>query len=440
VLSSTRRTHKTSADIASLEGLIEARAPRTAWHELVLDARVSMWNDSLSAARDTTKATRPDSLKMRTQYAAAMDAFLEKGWTARQSLATSMALNYYALVMSDTTGPTEPLVGVSRRMLAHEQMNGMWLVMAARSLVDRGVALTLADSLTKKGESISIDQVLWSPARSVGEQADELDAVKADAQDALAWSAIKAGRLADAEVYIKKGLELSKRDANLYLHLGRLRMTQGKPDEAELAWAEGMTVKARGVNPNRRELETLFKQQRGSLDGWAPYVAALEQKERTLRKARTLAKKEEKPFDLPALTDVLLTGDSLATGALRGKTLVVNFWGTWCGPCVDEMPELQQVYDKYKGDSTVKVLTVSNDEQRDVLEKWMAERKLSIPTVWSKRYTISAGISAWPTTWFVGPDGRVQYQMIGNAGQLVEEWTWIVEALKAQPTGREVRY
>jgi thiol-disulfide isomerase/thioredoxin len=301
--------------------------------------------------------------------------------------------------------------------------------MASRALADRGVALSTADSLARKGETLTLDQILSFPGRSVGEQAEQMDAAKASTQDALGWSAVKAGRLDDAEKYFAKGLELTKRDANLYLHLGRLRMVQGRASDAELAWAEGMTVKARGVNPNRSELEALYRRQRGSLDGWQAYVASLEEKERTMRKARILAKREAKPFVPPALVDVQLSGDSVKLAELRGKTVVLNFWGTWCGPCVAEMPELQQFYDKYKNDSTVRILTVANDDQRETLVKWMADRKVTIPTVWNKSFPIVSGVNGWPTTWFIGPDGYVQYQMIGNAGQLVEEWSWLVEAV-----------
>lgn len=437
VLSSTRRTHKGSADIAALERLIETRVPRTAWQERVLEARVNQWNDSLRLALDTTKAVRPDSVYVRKRYLAAIDAFLNKGWTAQQSLSNGLTLTYFGMIMNDSTAPTEPLVRTARRMLAHEELNGPWLVMAARALADRGVALGTADSLARKGEALSLDQLLWLPSRSIGEQAEMMDMVKAQTQDALGWSALKAGRLADAEKFLAKGIELTKRDANLYLHLGRLRMAQGRPSDAELAWAEGMTVKSRGVNPNRAELEALYKRQHGSLEGWTPYIAALEEKERATRKARILAKREEKPFMPPTLADIQLSGDSVKLATLTGKTVVVNFWGTWCGPCVAEMPELQQFYDKYKNDSTVKILTVANDDERETLVKWMTERRHTIPTVWSKPYTTSSGINAWPTTWFIGPDGRVQYQMIGNAGQLVEEWSWLVEALRGsgRPAG-----
>src|SRR5207237_1352377 len=77
-----------------------------------------------------------------------------------------------------------------------------------------------------------------------------------------------------------------------------------------------------------------------------------------------------------------------------------NFWGTWCGPCVAEMLELQQFYEKYKGDSTVAILTISNDKSLTELKEWMAKRKLTVQTLLDDGYVVKAGIKAWPTTGF----------------------------------------
>ena len=121
----------------------------------------------------------------------------------------------------------------------------------------------------------------------------------------------------------------------------------------------------------------------------------------------------------------------MTTDGLRGRYAVVNFWGTWCGPCVAEMPELQQFHDKYRADSTVAILTISNDKDLQDLKDWVAKRKLTIPTLFDDGYVNAAGILAWPTTWFIDRDGRVQFVAIGNTGALVEEWSWRLEAMRA---------
>jgi thiol-disulfide isomerase/thioredoxin len=268
---------------------------------------------------------------------------------------------------------------------------------------------------------------------SMGEREEAMFAADAEARDARGWIYFKEGRFAAADSEFDRSLDLSKKSAITYYHLGRLRASQGRADDAELAYAQGMTVRYRGTNPNRRELEAIYRTNHGSMDGWGSYLATLEDKERASRRAKILetqakAPTAHKPFQL-----VSLDGKTINSDSLRGRHLVVNFWGTWCGPCVAEMPELQQFYDKYRGDSSVAVLTISNDKDLQELKDWMAKRKFTIPTLWDGAdpgYTASTAVAAWPTTWFIDREGKVQFTTRGNSGALVEEWSWRLEAMR----------
>jgi thiol-disulfide isomerase/thioredoxin len=307
---------------------------------------------------------------------------------------------------------------------------------AARSLADHKSDFAYAESLARDGEKLAAWYMSIMPASiysSVGERADALDAMKASQRDALAWVYYNQGRYDDAQRELDIALDLTKKDPTIYYHLGKLRQAQGRAEDAELAFTQGMTLRYRGVNPNRKELETAYRQHHGSMDGWPDYVAQLEAKERATRKARILA---AKPSDVSlgqGFKLVSLSGDSVSSASLKGHYTVVNFWGTWCGPCVAEMPELQQFYDKYRKDSSVVVLTISNDKDLQELKDWMAKRKYTIPTLYDDGYVSAAGIEAWPTTWFIDPDGKVRYTAVGNGGALVEEWSWRLEAMRPAP-------
>ena len=213
---------------------------------------------------------------------------------------------------------------------------------------------------------------------------------------------------------------------------GRVRAAQGKDEEAELLYAQGMTIRVRGVNPNRQELQRLYEKRNGSIDGWEKYIASLEEKERATRKAKILEAKLTDAKVAPSFALADLSGRVVNSDSVRSRYLVVNFWGTWCGPCVAEMPELQQFYDKYRGDKSVTILTISNDKDLEELRDWMAKRKFTIPTLFDDGYVGKiAQIRAFPTTWFIDRDGKVQFSAIGNTGALVEEWTWRLEAMRA---------
>jgi len=86
------------------------------------------------------------------------------------------------------------------------------------------------------------------------------------------------------------------------------------------------------------------------------------------------AKREKADFTLSDLE-----GRSWHLRDLKGKVVLVNFWATWCPPCRKEMPDLQALYDKYKGEGLV-VLSISDEETAKVTP-FIAERKISYPVL-----------------------------------------------------------
>ena len=72
-----------------------------------------------------------------------------------------------------------------------------------------------------------------------------------------------------------------------------------------------------------------------------------------------------------------LQGKSWSLKALRGKVVMVNFWATWCQPCRREMPDLETLYQRFKGQGLV-ILGISDEESPKVKEL-LAEQKVSYP-------------------------------------------------------------
>lgn len=96
------------------------------------------------------------------------------------------------------------------------------------------------------------------------------------------------------------------------------------------------------------------------------------------------------------------------------KTYVVEFWATWCGPCVAEIPNVLEQYEKYH-DKGFEVVGISLDEDREALEKFVGEQKIPWPILYEKpegegwRHPLSTyyGISGIPTVILIGRDGNV---------------------------------
>ena len=99
---------------------------------------------------------------------------------------------------------------------------------------------------------------------------------------------------------------------------------------------------------------------------------------------------------------------------LRGKVVVLNFWATWCSPCVEEMPSLVQLQQRFK-DKGVTVLGVSIDVDGDAYHKFLKDYKIDFLTVRDPDQKTSAlyGSFKWPETYIIDRSGIVRRKFIG---------------------------
>jgi cytochrome c biogenesis protein CcmG/thiol:disulfide interchange protein DsbE len=99
---------------------------------------------------------------------------------------------------------------------------------------------------------------------------------------------------------------------------------------------------------------------------------------------------------------------------LHGKVVVLNFWATWCAPCVEEMPSLVQLQQRFK-DKGVSVVGVSIDVDGDAYQKFLKDYKIDFVTVRDPDQKTSSlyGTSKWPETYIIDRDGIVRRKFIG---------------------------
>jgi peroxiredoxin len=114
--------------------------------------------------------------------------------------------------------------------------------------------------------------------------------------------------------------------------------------------------------------------------------------------------------------------------------VVVNVWGTWCGPCVGEAADIDTFYKKFKADSNVALVTVSYGDTPQAVRAFMASRRLTFPVLMDDGHWVDQKlhVPAYPTTYVVHRTGRIVYQP-GTRTDLVDEWTWMVEAALKRP-------
>ena len=99
---------------------------------------------------------------------------------------------------------------------------------------------------------------------------------------------------------------------------------------------------------------------------------------------------------------------------LRGKVVVLNFWATWCAPCVEEMPSLVQLQQRFKGNG-LSVLGVSIDVDADAYHKFLKDYKVDFVTVRDpdQKTANLYGTFKWPETYIIDRDGVVRRKFIG---------------------------
>jgi len=112
-----------------------------------------------------------------------------------------------------------------------------------------------------------------------------------------------------------------------------------------------------------------------------------------------------------------LEGETLNFEDLRGKVVFINFWATWCAPCVAEMPSIDGLYEIYKDNPDVVFVMINVENKEDKVKKFLKKKKFSFPIYFPNASRIpkvyeSKGI---PATFVLDKEGFIAYKKIGMA-------------------------
>lgn len=94
----------------------------------------------------------------------------------------------------------------------------------------------------------------------------------------------------------------------------------------------------------------------------------------------------------------------------RGKVVMLNFWAAWCGPCRQEMPLLDEMYQRYNK-AGFELYGINVEQNTDDAEKLLKELGTRFPILWDSDSKVSKlyNVSAMPTTIMVDKDGEIRY-------------------------------
>lgn len=126
-----------------------------------------------------------------------------------------------------------------------------------------------------------------------------------------------------------------------------------------------------------------------------------------------------------------MNGKVVDLGDLKGKVVFLNFWATWCPPCLAEMPSVNQLYEQYKNDKDVVFILADADGNLPKSQKFMDKKGYKLPV-----YAVASEIPALifqgslPTTVVFDKQGRISYNESGAANYADAKFVQFMSKLK----------
>ena len=136
----------------------------------------------------------------------------------------------------------------------------------------------------------------------------------------------------------------------------------------------------------------------------------------------------------PEFTSNDLQGRELSLADLKGKVVLLNFWGLWCAPCRTELPELGALYDELKG-QPFEILAINVGDESDAVARYLLEAGISFPVVADQGHSRLYGVRTYPTNVILDPRGIVRMYKKGYKPNTSQELKAVVMTLIARAKG-----
>lgn len=330
------------------------------------------------------------------------------------------------------------------------------------------------DSYIEKHPNAASSEMLNSVAWTLAEKDEQLDKAQKYAEKAIELTEKEIVEMKDKPSYRAPSSYKSMKTkslGNIYDTYAYILELQEKNDEALAAYKKsneylegenpeineryiGMLVKTenykdaynlasdyikKGLSTEKmvEHLEEAYPHVKGSDDGFDMYVDQL------FSEADANIKKDlkDKIMNEPAPEFTLkdLDGNEVSLNDFKGQTVVVDFWATWCGPCIQSFPGMQQAVDKYDDVKFLFVNTWENfetvEEKKDNAEKFVESNDYDFHVLIDGDDKVIAkyGVSGIPTKFIIDKNGNIRFKSVGFSGnnnELISELGMMFDMIK----------
>ena len=269
------------------------------------------------------------------------------------------------------------------------------------------------------------------------EYREQVDNGVGEALDSLGSIQLKLGQKDEALASLAEAVALSKgKSPEINEHYAIALVNKGNPKEV-LDKVSPLVADGNGTANIKKILQEAYAKDRGGDTGWSAYIEDLEKAAQG--KLKAALSKDLMEMLAPAFSLDGLDGKKVSLVDFKGKTIILDFWATWCGPCKAAFPGMKLAVEKFKDDPNVKFLFINSWERAEDKKKNAADFIAANGYPFHVLLDVQdAAIDAYkvdgiPTKFIIDKNGKIRFKSIGfmgNTDKLVEELSLMIDMVR----------